>query len=258
MSRIDSVDAGAMENDVESSLQELRSVLLGDHTVDSVLALVTRLSCRFVDGAVASSVTVRTLGQPHTSNYSNDLAFELDGFQYAVGRGPCVEALEKGIQVCELVADHDEWAEFSAAALQAGIKVVLATPLQVKGQVFGALNIYGADPSSFGDLELLNARVFAEQAGIVLTNVIALAGAETLIAQLREALDSRDIIGQAKGILMERKGITSLSAFGSLKKTSQRTNRKLFDVASELVTRVESRSLSGDEASPATSDGNRP
>ena len=231
MAEIDALDTSIVGAERNNPLEDLRAILIGEHTIESILGLLATLSHRAFEGAVAASITVRFDDQPFTSNHSNSLALELDNFQYAVGRGPCVEALEKGIQVFEAVADHQEWGDFRSAALEAGITSVLATPLSVKNEVFGALNIYGSSATNFDAVQLFNASAFAEHAGIVLTNVMAVAGAESINVQLREALETRDVIGQAKGILMERQSVTSGRAFEQLRKTSQRTNTKLFDVA---------------------------
>ena len=119
-----------------------------------------------------------------------------------------------------------------------GVASVLAIPFVPMGEPIGTLNIYGTTAGCFGDDDVEIASMFAGQAAIVIANSVAFSTAQTTNTQLSEALESREVIGQAKGILMERERCSADEAFGLLRGVSQRTNRKLRDVAQEVVDSV--------------------
>ena len=104
----------------------------------------------------------------------------------------------------------------------------LSLQLFVEGDNLGALNLYARQPHAFGEE--------SEDVGLLLAAhaAVAVAGARAE-EHLRRAVDSRDLIGQAKGILMERYKITADQAFQVLARVSQQTNRRLADVADELT-----------------------
>ena len=136
---------------------------------------------------------------------------------------------------------RDDWPKFAQATLAAGMGSVLSSPLSVPERLLGALNIYAADSAHFSRADQKTAGLLAQQASVLLANAVAFAGASALNEQLHEALETRDLIGQAKGILMEREGCDSDHAFDILRRASQRSNRKLRDVASELIQSAQSR-----------------
>jgi GAF domain-containing protein len=182
-----------------------------------------------------SITTLLSDGSPRTSGASTELAAALDGTQYESG-GPCVEAARDGRPRNVVIADHARrWPEYAAHAASLGIHRSLSVPLMMGAQPAGTLNIYAASPSPFGAEEERLAELLAQQASAALTHASALEAAEGITLQLREALETRDLIGQAKGILMERESCTAEEAFDMLRRASQRTNRKLREVASDLV-----------------------
>jgi AmiR/NasT family two-component response regulator len=103
------------------------------------------------------------------------------------------------------------------------------------GRAIGTLNIYSSQAKAFGLSDVETASMFAEQAAIVIANSVAYSTAQMTNAQLKEALESRELIGQAKGVLMERERCSPDEAFAILKQVSQRTNRKLRQVAQDVL-----------------------
>lgn len=160
----------------------------------------------------------------------DDKARSVMDTQNRSGAGPCLEALQenKQVQVLDLTAD-ERWPEVSSAAVAAGFRSVLCTPMEVGGRSVGVLVLLGSD-TDFGDVSedsAMLARVFAAHAAL------ALSGAATS-TQMAAALSSRDLIGQAKGILMERFKLTPDAAFALLVQTSSRTNTRLRAVCEKL------------------------
>ncbi len=126
------------------------------------------------------------------------------------------------------------WPLFAQRAAEAGAGSMLSFQLFVEGDDLGALNLYAGTPGSFGDESEHVGLMFAAHAAV------AFAGAHKH-DQLTQALATRDLIGQARGILMERYKITGDQVFQLLVRVSQDTNRKLRDVADQLVRRGDGR-----------------
>ncbi|MGY1837658.1 GAF and ANTAR domain-containing protein [Blastococcus sp. SYSU DS0510] len=154
---------------------------------------------------------------------------EVDAPQERLGQGPCLDAIweQKAVRVDDIGAD-DRWPEFSMQAGGRGVGSMLAFQLFVEGDRLGALNLYARTPGAFDDECQEIGQMFATHASV------ALAGAAHE-QHLRHGMSSRDVIGQAKGILMERHRLTADEAFGVLTRVSQELNRKLVDIARDLT-----------------------
>jgi GAF domain-containing protein len=122
----------------------------------------------------------------------------------------------------------ERWAQFRAAAREHGIGSVLCAPLRLHDRCLGTLTLYASGPAAFGERDEADIALFATLAAI------ALAEAQRA-EQLRTAIAGRDLIGQAKGILMERYKISADAAFGVLARTSQDANIKLAAVARQVA-----------------------
>ena len=145
------------------------------------------------------------------------------------------------IVVARDLSRDERWPFFARAAMDEGFKSVLAIPLHPVSDAIGALVLYSSSVDAFdGEVEGLATRL-ARQAAIAIANSGALVNSEESNDQLREALASRDVIGQAKGILMERSDVTADEAFDEMRAQSQRDNRKLRDVANDIVEGVKKR-----------------
>ncbi len=228
---------------LQAGLSQLSGVLLAEQTVDKILGTVVELAKTTVQGVDGASVTLVQDGRMTTSHATDDVVRELDGVQYRVDEGPCVDAVRRGSSVhFDIARDRNRYPAFATAADQRFMVGVLSTPLAVGERVFGGINCYSASTERFSADEADVAAQLARQAAVVLANAATLAEATTTAEQLHQAMLSRDLIGQAKGMLMERQGCTAAEAFDILRRSSQRENKKLTVVAAELV----ERRLSGD------------
>jgi GAF domain-containing protein len=153
----------------------------------------------------------------------------LDRLQQSLGDGPCASAARD--QSAVLINDtrqDQRWPEFCTEAARLNVRSMLCVPLWVHERCLGALSLYSGQAAAFSDLH--------ERVATLLATFAALALAEAQRAgQLHDALGNRDVIGQAKGILMERYGVTSDAAFGVLSRVSQAENMKLAEIARRLV-----------------------
>ena len=150
--------------------------------------------------------------------------------QNLYGEGPCLDAVQQTTQIVvpDLAADA-RWTHFTPAALQAGAASLLCTPLAAAGATYGALTLISSQPRAFDDDSAALAAVFAAHATLALTGVRD-------VRNLTAMADTRDSIGQAKGILMERHQLTADQAFQLLVRTSQASNTKLRDLCHHLIT----------------------
>ena len=139
------------------------------------------------------------------------------------------------------------WPEFAAAALGHGIHATLSVPLAARRVGLGALNLYAESPRAFNGEHEKAVLVFAEQASIALANAQVYWDARELSENLSEAIKSREVISQAVGIVMSAGGRTPDEAFQVLASASQRENRKVRDIAADIVTRTMERGTKGNE-----------
>lgn len=155
---------------------------------------------------------------------------ELDQLQTEYRQGPCVTALwdEHTVVVADMSAESERWPLFAPRAVEYGVGSMLSFQLFARGNTLGALNLYAREPNSFGEEARNLGGLFASHAAIAL-------GEAQHVAQLHQALASRDLIGQAKGILMERFQVDPARAFGLLVESSQQTNMKVVEVARWLT-----------------------
>ena len=150
-------------------------------------------------------------------------------YESGIGQGPCRQSVaeQEVVRVDDVSAD-DRWPEFRRQAAELGVGSMICFRLVVEGDRLGRLDPYARTSDAFDDESHEIGPVFAAHAAVA----VAVAEHEE---NLRAAVSSRDVIGQAKGILMERHGLTAAQAFAVLARVSQEMNRKLADVARELT-----------------------
>lgn len=215
--------------------------LLVASTVHEVLQSVIQAGKSVMSGADLVSVTLRAAEGRYDTPVSTDgLATSLDHLQYQLNEGPCVEATRTpglGLVASADVGAGVEFPRWGPAASAAGIGSVLAVGLfpGTESSRFGALNFYSFHTGGLDAADRDMALILAAHASVALAAAQAEAAAELDKGHLQTALRSRDVIGQAKGILMERRGIDADEAFEILRRASQALNRKLVDVALALT-----------------------
>jgi transcriptional regulator with GAF, ATPase, and Fis domain len=198
---------------------------------DVMLAEIIAAAVAMVPGVDEGSVSVVT-GRRNIGSQAptGDLPVEVDALQEETQQGPCLDAAYEQLTVrVDDMASETRWPEFARRASQAGAASMLSLQLYVEGDNLGALNLYSRTPGAFDDE--------SEQVGLLFAShaAVAYAGVRKE-AQLAKAVVSRDLIGQAKGILMERFKVDDEAAFQMLVQSSQNTNMKLTAVAQWLTT----------------------
>ncbi len=222
--------------ETDAAWGELARLDLREQSLPEALRQVSELAKRVIPGADETSVTVIRDGRPKTMVFTSPLAVQLDERQYESGFGPCLDAAATGMTI---VLDHDEatplYPEFTRAALRAGVIHTAAVPLLTPARTAGALNLYTCRAERFSDRAVTFAERFASYAAFAVSNADHVDSAEELARQLQEAMRSRAVIEQAKGIVMGGCGVSADEAFRRLAKQSQDTNTRLHDLATRIV-----------------------
>ena len=235
-------DPGDVEppRDPRAAFAELSKIMLGDQPLSATLERVAELAKQTIPGAADVSVTLLQDGEAASVAFTGPLAVHLDERQYEAGFGPCMDAATSGGTITiDDTAHSPSYPDFARMAARKGIRHTMSIGLPVQRQTIGALNVYGADDIPFDDTKQELATAFASYAAVAVANAGVYASTATLAANLQRALDSRAVIDQAKGILMGRHGISAEQAFDLLSKESQLANRKLRDIAEDLVSEVQ-------------------
>jgi GAF domain-containing protein len=219
-----------------ATLGRLCGVLLAEETVGSVLDLVTTLAAETLPGSFGAGVTLVD-GSTRTSEAATDpLVEEADALQYELEEGPCLSAARDQVTYrIDSMWNERRWSHWTAAVARLGLGSSLSSPLVVRGDSLGAVKVYARPEEAFTDRDERILALFAEKASVILANARSQEELRRLNEHLRESLRTRDAIAQAKGILRERHHVDERSAFGMLAEWSQRTNRKVRDLAQEIL-----------------------
>ncbi|HWW53121.1 MAG TPA: GAF and ANTAR domain-containing protein [Acidimicrobiales bacterium] len=221
---------------VVEALEALTRTLLDEETPAELLERVAELACRAIRPASVAGVTVMKNGEPAMSGTYGEAAAMLDAVQVRAKAGPCVDAARK-LQVMrnESTRVDGAWPEFNRAAFACGVYSTLSLPLVVHGEGRGSLNLYARQDRAFADDDERVAIAFSEQAAVTIANSEMFWRTQVQTEQLRIALETRDVIGQAKGILMSKEHLTADEAFDRLRDRSQRLNIKLRTIAEQVT-----------------------
>ncbi|WP_274284981.1 GAF and ANTAR domain-containing protein [Actinomycetospora lutea] len=211
-------------------LVEQRSI----RDLEETLGLIVSAAVDTIPGVDAGSISITEHGRIETRHPTSDAIGKLDDQQSELREGPCIEAIEDppetGVVVaCDFAgADAERWPRFGPLAVEAGFRALMSTQLTATSSMRAALNLYSHREDAFDEHARTLAGLFGSQAALLLY------GSDHM-THMQRAVDSRDLIGQAKGILMERNKIDDEAAFQMLVRTSQDTNLKLTHVATWLT-----------------------
>lgn len=229
-----------MESPGGSLAQLIDELLTGQPEVEEVLRRVLELAVRVIGKADGASITLfKGDMQPFTMVATDDWVEAIDQRQYETQQGPCIEVAATSAPTSGSadLAASTSWPVFGRVAVDYGVRSLLAAglsphpdPTEPKSPP-GALNLYSRSAFAFTGEDREEALLLAAIAAIG----VQLAAARANTSRLYEALSTRDVIGQAKGILMERHGISEEQAFNVLRRASNDLNIKLRDVAAEIA-----------------------
>ena len=227
------------------AIEGLRDLFAAEEPLDDIAARVAQTAVAAIEHADAVSITMLTWPDARTAASTDERALQLDGHQYASGRGPCLEAAWQRTPVRTVISEeHTRWPEFVEAAQQIGIRASLSVPLLIgavdtEQELVGSLNIYSQTASAFDPFDEQLMRLYTVAAGQAISNAGRWQHSRETVSQLQTALLSRSKIDMAKGALIAMHGCGPTEAFARLVAESQQRNIKVRTVAVEMLDRLE-------------------
>ena len=222
---------------LDAGREALRRFLAGEDDLVAMHTKVAMIATETVPACDMASITVLRAGRPTTPAFTAKTALLLDETQYELGDGPCLAAIRhRGLEHVNTTSD-DRWPAFVSAASDHGVLATMSVPLGNDEAVMGSLNLYSETQAEYDVGARDVACGFADQLGVAVATATLYMESYELSRQLQQAMESRAVIEQAKGILMAAQRCTPDAAFTILVRASQNQNRKLRAIASEIVDR---------------------
>ena len=222
--------------DESAAYAALSQIAVSGRPLDQTLDEVAVLAERALPEHPEASVTLLADDQAQTAAFSGQVALQLDERQYDQGYGPCLDAAVSGGAIRVTVDDPGGlYPDFRHLAHQHGVTHSLSVGLPAAGRTIGALNLYTKSGQPFSDDSSRIAGTFAGFAGIMLATVGRHDDAAAAAGQLQQALQSRALISEAQGILMERHHCSRDAAFAALLTLSQQRGVRLQQAAQALL-----------------------
>lgn len=215
--------------DVAQALRDVARSLEAEPDLEHVLGAIVASVTDTVPGAEHAGVSLYERRLLQTVASTSDVTKRINTIEHELDEGPCLQALldHRSYRIDDMSTDT-RWPRFAAAAEGHGVRSMLGYKLFTSGRTLGTLDLYASTPNAFDAESEVVGEVFAAHAAIALLG-------STQQAEWQTALNSRDTIGMAKGILMQRDRISDVHAFNLLVSTSQNANIKLHDIAVWLI-----------------------
>lgn len=232
----------------EAAGQQLQNILVDAEDAVEFLSGLSKLAAAAVshsaDAEIECAVTVKVKRRPTTAAGSSPRAVELDKMEQAVGDGPCIAALREMSPVAiEDVTSDQRWPELMRKFAEANVHSSLGVPLEISSGASAALNFFASKPTAFTRDVYDKALGFAEAARSTLILSVRIGTAQNRADDLEAALKSRTAINLACGVIMGQNRCSQAEAMEILSKVSSNRNRKLRDVATELIEQISGASI---------------
>jgi len=221
---------------VFSALAEFTHTLVQRYAIADVLSHLTELVPRAL-GVFGAGVSVGDdEGALRFVTCSGESLLDVERTQETAQEGPCVDAFHTGeVQTTEDLQSEQRWPEYRPVAIASGFRAVAAIPLHAAEVGIGSLNLYATEAGPWADDTIRNASLFADMASSYLANASDLQRSERMREQLEEALHSRIIIEQAKGLIAGAQQVSVDVAYQRLRTYTRKHNARLHDVANAVV-----------------------
>lgn len=218
-------------------LSEFAHTLASRFEVSEVLYRLAEHVVEILGVAGAGVSVIDAEGKLRPVTGINELTTGLEAAEERLQEGPCVDAFYQGdvIVVANLDEDAHRWPRWAAEAKERRVGAVIGLPLRVREDSLGAMNIYSKQPRQWRPAEIRVARVLTDMAASYVANASDLEQSQRTTEQLREALESRVIIEQAKGVLAAEMGVSVDRAFAVLRDHARRHSASLRSVAHGVV-----------------------
>jgi GAF domain-containing protein len=208
-----------------------------DFDVVEVLTLLTDRCVEVLDVSASGLMLAAPDGDLRVIASSSETIRLLELFELQSQDGPCLDCYRKGEPILntDLATLDGRWPRFAPAAVEAGFRSVHALPMRLRGMIIGALNLFRDDPGALPETDILAAKALADVATIAILQHRASVEAQVLNEQLNNALNTRIVIEQAKGVLAERSRLNMEQAFSRLRNHARSHNLRLGDVAQAVI-----------------------
>ena len=231
----ESITKNELLSDLTIGFAETARILFSAGSVQNTLTQVVEVAVATIEGCDYAGILLMEGAAVTTPVHTDPVVREIDLLQQRAGEGPCLDAAAQRVIVyAEDLRNDARWTIFGPLAAREGVRSALALPLTTNGET-GAVNLYARYPAAFGVVDRGKGVILASLASLALSAAHLLENEERRVDNLHAALSSREIIGQAQGILMERERISADQAFDILRRASQYLNVKLREVAQTLV-----------------------
>ncbi len=219
------------------TLVELADTLVDDFDVVELLTLVTDRCVEVLDVAAAGIMLAAPDGDLRVIASSSEAMRMLELFELQSQEGPCLDCYRTGQPVVnqDLATGNGRWPRFAVQALDAGFHSVHALPMRLRGTIIGAVNLFHLDAGNMDQADVDAAQAFADVATITILQHRAAAAGQLVNEQLQNALNSRVVIEQAKGIVSEQQKVNMEQAFSVLRNHARSHNLRLVDVAYNVI-----------------------
>ena len=227
----------AREAVLAQAFVELADTLVADFDVVELLTVLTDRCVDVLDVSAAGLMLATPGGDLRVMASSDETMRTLELFEVQSQEGPCLDCFRSGRPVLnrDLASAADLWPSFAAEALDAGYRSVHALPMRLRGTVIGALNLFNTETGAMGQINVDAAQALADVATIAILQHRASLEAQVVNGQLSDALNSRVLIEQAKGMVAEREHLNMDEAFNRLRAHARNHNERLSDVARSVI-----------------------
>ena len=228
--------ADETEDQLADIASRMSRLLLSRQTVRTVLDLLTTLVRETLPGTTGAGVTLVDAAGKRTTAASDRIVARADALQYELDEGPCLTAARdrRPVRIDDLALDR-RWERWSGQAAGLGLRSMMSTPMLLGGESLGAIKAYSARPGTYGPRAVHLLDLFARQAAVLLTEARSREAAGAGTAGFTEALRDRDMVGQAKGVLIGQGAVDGDAAYALLLSTSERSNVPVREVARRVV-----------------------
>lgn len=228
------------ESQLSAAFVKLADTLVDDFDVVDLLHWLVQECTHILDTQAGGLMLVDPAGQLQLVASTSEEATLVELMQLAAGGGPCLDCFRTGtaVTVADIEAEAESWPQFAAEALKLGFRSMHATPLRLRGQTIGTMNLFSPEPGALASEDIVVAQALADVATIGILQERSLRSAQLLSEQLQYALDSRILIEQAKGVVAATTGKTVDAAFAILRSYARNNNLPLRRVAEDVVART--------------------
>jgi GAF domain-containing protein len=221
---------GNDEIELATSFSDIARTLVAEEDAHATLRRIVRLAVDTIDACEHCGISIvegRTIGSPAASDAIPAL---VDQLQSETGEGPCIEAIrDHEVFQTGRLSQEVRWPNFAhRASEESGVESILSFRLFIDEDTLGSLNLYSSHRDAFDQHDVAFGAVFAAHAAVAWSTA-------RVIDNLRKGMQTRELIGEAVGILMARQDLSETEAFDVLKRASQRLNIKLRLIAEGVV-----------------------